>query len=99
MPRRPISPPLKSTFDRVYQAIAQRPRARTPELETTRRHVRFFAEAKETTDGRRFVSLPHSNRIYEDDWGFTTNSMGNGGQRIGQYSVPLDQWVRSLSPK
>ena len=96
MPRQSISPPLNSTFDRVYQAIAQQPNARTPELETIR-GVRFVAEAKEATDGRRFVSLPHSNRIYECDWGFIANSMGKDGQRIGQYSVPLDQWVRSLS--
>jgi hypothetical protein len=98
MPRQSISPPLESTFDRVYQTIAQQPNACTPELETTR-GVRFFAEAKQATDGRRFVSLPHSNRIYEDDWGFTANSMGKDGQRIGQYSVPLDRWVRSLPAK
>jgi hypothetical protein len=95
MPRHPVSPPLKSTFEGVYQTIAQQPNARTPELETTG-GVRFVAEAKATTDGRRFVSLPHSNRIYEDDWGFTANSMGKDGQRIGQYAVPLDEWVRSL---
>ena len=53
MPRQSISPPLKSTVDRVYQTIAQQSNARTPELETTR-GVRFFAEAKQATDGRRF---------------------------------------------
>jgi hypothetical protein len=95
MPRHPLSPPLKSTFERVYQAIAQQPNDHTPELVTTG-GVRFVAEAKEATDGRRFVSLPHSNRIYEEDWGFTANSMGKDGQRIGQYAVPLDEWVQSL---
>ena len=96
MPRHPLSPPLKSTFEHVYQAIAQRPAKRTPELVTTG-GVRFVAEAKETMDARRFVSLPHSNRIYEEDWGFTANSMGKDGQRIGQYAVPLDKWARSLA--
>src|SRR5271169_3311623 len=96
MPRRPLSPPLKSTFAGVYQAIAQQPNKCTPELVTTR-GVRFVAEAKETKDRRQFVSLPHSNRIYEEDWGFTANSMGKDGQRIGQYSVPLDEWVRNRS--
>ena len=95
MPRQTISPPLKLTFNRVYQAIAKQPNARTTELETTG-GVRFCAEAKETADGRRFVSLPHSNRIYEGDWGFTANSMGKDGQRIAQYSVPLDQWARTV---
>jgi hypothetical protein len=95
MLRQPISPPLKATFDLLYRAILQQPNARTPELTTTR-GVSFFAEAKETTDERRFISLPHNNRIYEDDWGFAANSMGKDGQRIGQYSVPLDQWVQSL---
>ena len=92
MPRHPLSPPLKSTFEHVYQAVAQQPNKRTPELVTTG-GVRFVAEAKETTDRRRFVSLPHSNRIYEEDWGFSANSMGKDGQRIGQYAVPIDNWA------
>jgi hypothetical protein len=95
MPRHLLSPPLKSTFERTYEALGQQPNKRTPELVTTG-GVRFVAEAKETTDSRRFVSLPHSNRIYEEDWGFTANSMGKDGQRIGQYAVPLDEWVQSL---
>ena len=98
MPRHLLSPPLKSTFGRVYRAIALQPNKRSPELVTTG-GVRFVAEAKETTDRRRFVSLPHSNRIYEEDWGFTANRMGREGQRIGQYAVPLDEWVRSLGTK
>ena len=96
MPWQPISPSLESKFDGVYHAIKQQLNARTPELETTG-GVRFVAEAKETMDGRQFISLPHSNRIYENDWGFTANSMGMDGQRMAQYSVPLDQWVRTLN--
>lgn len=95
MPRHPLSPPLQSTFENVYLAVARQPNRRTPELVTTG-GGRFVAEAKETTDGRRFVFLPHSNRIYEEDWGFTANKMGKDGQRIGQYAVPLDKWARSL---
>jgi len=85
---------IEVNIRRVYQTITQQPNARTPELETTG-GVRFFAEAKEAMDGRLFVSLPHGNRIYEEDWGFAANSMGKDGQRIAQYSVPLDHWIRT----
>jgi phosphoribosylformylglycinamidine (FGAM) synthase-like amidotransferase family enzyme len=95
MPRLQINPPLSRTFDEVYRAISTQPRARTPELSTTG-GVRFVAGAAVTQDGRRFVSLPHSNRIYEDDWGYRSNSMGKDGQRIGQYSVPIDEWASRL---
>ncbi len=95
MPRDLIYPPLTRTFNEVYQAIETRPTAQTPELATTG-GVPFSAEAKITQDGRRFISLPHNNRIYEDDWGYIVNSMGNDGQRIGQYSVSLDQWTARL---
>lgn len=90
-----IKPPLTRTFDEVYQAIDNQPEKITPELTTTG-GIQFSAEAKITQDGRRFIALPHSNRIYEGDWGYMTNSMGNDGQRIGQYSVPLDQWAAPL---
>lgn len=95
MPRDLITPPLAKTFDEVYEAIATQPAAQTSELTTTG-GVQFSAEAKTTQDGRRFISLPHNNRIYEGDWGYAANSMGNDGQRIGQYSVPLDQWAALL---
>ena len=78
MARHPLSPPLKSSFERVLQVIAQQPNKRTPELITTG-GVRFVAEVKETRDGRQFVSLPHSNRIYLEDWGFKANRMGKEG--------------------
>ena len=60
---------------------------------TTTGGVNFVAEAKTTRDNRRFISLPHNNRIYEDDWGFRTNCMGKDGQGIGQCAVPLDNWI------
>jgi len=88
-----INPPLSLSFDAVYLIISKQPSKRTPKLETTG-GVIFEAEAKLTSDGRRFISLPHNNRIYEDDWGYMANSMGNDGQRIGQYAVPLDKWGR-----
>jgi len=56
--------------------------------------VEFLAEAKTAGDGRRFISLPHNNRIYGSDWGNIANGMGKDGQRIGHYSVPLDDWAR-----
>ena len=95
MQRKLIDPPLNTTFNEIYQAILNQPGAQTPELRTTG-GVPFAAEAKEAMDGRRFISLPHNNRIYEHDWGYMSNSMGKDGQRIGQYSVPLDQWVSEL---
>jgi hypothetical protein len=54
--------------------------------------VLFEAKALRTRDGRRFIALPHNNRIYEHDWGFVTNHMGRDGQRIGHYARPLDEW-------
>lgn len=90
-----IDPPLSFTFDDIYKAISNNIEAKTPMLCTTG-GVKFFAEAKLTKDGRRFISLPHNNRIYEADWGLTTNSMGKSGQRIGQYSIPIDEWATSL---
>ena len=90
-----IEPPLKLSFDEIYKAICSQHERRTPALVTTG-GVNFHAEAKDTKDGRRFIYLPHSNRIYEGDWGFKSNSMGKDGQRIGQYSVPLEQWAIKL---
>jgi hypothetical protein len=60
---------------------------------------RLVAEEKTAQDGWRFISLPHNNRIYEHDWGYTSNSMGKDGQRIGQYSVPLDEWCDGASER
>jgi hypothetical protein len=92
MSRNRISPPLRLPFNRVYEAMSAQPKRRTPELQTTG-GVSFVAEAKSTTDGRQFISLPHKNRIYEHDWGYSSNSMGRDGQRIGHYSQPIDEWA------
>jgi len=97
MPRNLIDPPLNRTFDEVYDAIEAQPARQTPELITTG-GVPFSAQAKISRDGRRFISLPYNNRIYEGDWGYMANDMGNDGQRIGQYSAPLDQWANGLNP-
>ncbi len=53
---------------------------------------------KETLDFSpgSFISLPHNNRIYENDWGYRSNSMGKDGQRIGHYSIPIDDWASRL---
>lgn len=95
MHRHLINPPLSLQFGEVYEAISEQPEARTPELFTTG-GVPFVAEAKITRDGRRFISLPHNNRIYEHDWGYTSNNMGKDGQRIGHYSKPIDDWANIL---
>ena len=95
MQRPLIDPPLKMSFDDVYKAITLQPNSHTPELITTG-GVPFVAEASISQDGRRFISLPHNNRIYEYDWGYRTNSMGKDGQRIGHYSKPIDNWASRL---
>jgi hypothetical protein len=92
MQRIRISPPLNRTFDQVYEAIGHQPSSQTPTLATTG-GVRFTAGARTARDGRPFIALPHGNRIYEGDWGFTTHAMGQTGQRIGHYSVPLARWA------
>ncbi|MBI5896993.1 MAG: hypothetical protein HZB24_13655 [Desulfobacterales bacterium] len=95
MKRAVILPPLKLSFDEVFEAISKQPKSQTPELLTTG-HALFVAQAKNTRDGRRFISLPHSNRIYEDDWGYRTNGMGKDGQRIEPYAVSIDNWAKRL---
>jgi hypothetical protein len=96
MPRHLLSPPLKLSFETVFQAISDQPGGNTPKLQTTGGKP-FVAHAKASADGRRFISLPHSNRIYEGDWGYNVNSMGNNdGQRIGHYAMPIDEWARLL---
>jgi hypothetical protein len=87
-----ISPPLNCSFRLVFGVIAAQPSGRTPQLETTG-GTPFTADAKVTKDGRRYIALPHSNRIYEADWGYSKNGMGKDGQWIGYYSVPIDHWA------
>ena len=98
MIRKLIDPPLATSFNDIFSAIDSSESKLTPRLETTG-GVPFVAEAKISGDGRRFISLPHGNRIYEHDWGYTSNSMGKDGQRIGQYSVPLDCWIINTGKK
>lgn len=92
MTRTLIDPPLDVSFDFAYQAILSQPNQQTPALETTG-GVIFIAEAATAKDGRRFIKLPHDNRIYENDWGYSSNHMGIEGQRIAQYSIPLSIWL------
>jgi len=99
MDRKLINPPHQKSFDDVYAAIHGQVQHKTPDLRTTGKGVSFIAEAKIAGDGRKFISLPHDNRIYKGDWDFTSNSMGIDGQRIAQYSVPLDQWTVEQSNK
>ena len=96
MERTIIDPQLQNTFDEVFNSIFCQHGKSTPKLFTTG-GVPFEADAKLAKDGRRFISLPHNNRIYEHDWGYMSNSMGKDGQRIGQYSVPIDRWATTVS--
>lgn len=92
MKRALIEPPLRSTFDEVYEALSSRNDRQSPTLKTTG-GVDFVAHASVAKDGRKFIELPHSNRVYEEDWGLSTNGMGEDGQRIAHYTIPLADWV------
>ena len=54
------------------------------------------SEGKFSEKVGKFISLPDNIRIYQKDWGFRNNHFGTEGQRIGQYSRPLDDWCSSL---
>jgi len=92
MKRPLIYPPLHNDFDSVFMKLSKQPNSCSLKLATTS-GVIFVAEAKITRDGRPFISLPHNNRIYKGDWGYSANNMGKSGQWIGQYAISLDKWV------
>jgi len=100
MTRNQMDPLLKCTFSQVYNTLKRLPGETVEGLRTTgkgiKKGIKFSATADVTLDGREFINLPHNNRIYEGDWGYTTNSMGKDGQRIGQYARPLDDWCDNL---
>ena len=96
MTQNQMDPPLKCTFSQVYDTLKRQPGKTVEDLRTTGKGKKFSAMADVTRDGREFINLPHNNRIYEGDWGYTTNSMGKDGQRIGQYARPLDDWCDNL---
>lgn len=81
MGRKKIEPPLQNTFDHVYATLLKQPEYSTPVLSSTG-GVEFIAKAKKAKDGRLFIDLPHSNRIYSYDWDYRTNSMGKDGQEL-----------------
>ena len=95
MKRAVILPPLKLSFDEVFEAISKQTNAQTPEL-LTHGHALFVAQAKRTRDDRRFIALPQGNRIYEEDWGFRNNGIGKEGQRVDNYAVSIDNWAKKL---
>jgi len=95
MSRRQMSPPPQCSFAEVYNALKRMPNQQVDSLITTG-GVKFSAKAGLTRDGREYIGLPHGNRIYQDDWGFMTNRMGEDGQRIGHYARPLDEWCSDL---
>jgi hypothetical protein len=97
MNRKLIDPPLRNDFHNVWENLEREPGSNSPSLILMRSGKEFTAMAKVTQDGRKFIELPHNNRIYEGDWGYYNNSMGQDGQRIGHYSVPIDSWVSQVS--
>ena len=93
-----MNPQPRHTFDQVYNLLNSMPNKQTS-LETTgrsnRRGVDFVAEAKVTiSDNKKYIALPHNNRIYPCCWGNAENHMGKEkGQRIRQYARPIDDWA------
>lgn len=86
---------IQTSFDEIYSFIKGQPSSLLGKLQTTG-GIDFECEAKVTEDSRRFISLPHGNRIYEADWGYYFNDMGKDGQRVGQYSIPInDKYIKS----
>lgn len=94
MSPRPMNPLPNCSFNQVYERIRCLPNQTVRGLRTTG-GVPFFARALMAGDGRRYISLPHNNRIYENDWGYMTNHMGRDGQRIGHYARPLNEWYNT----
>ena len=96
-----MNPPPKCTFDQVFGALGSEVHKKTTLLTTGKigkPGTAFVAEAKLAQNAelhdKRFISLPHSNRIYACCWGNTQNHMGKDvGQRINQYARPLDEWA------
>ncbi len=92
---RPImDPPPKCSFEQVFEKILNQSKNEIGGITTTG-GVKFSAKAKYTQKGEPYISLPHNNRIYSCCWGNTNNHMGKEGQRIGQYSKPLDEWCQT----
>ncbi len=81
---------IQTSFSEIFNYFLSLPNHNLNDLVTTG-GVTFSARASTTLDGRRFIELPHNNRIYEADWGYRYNSMGHGGQRIGHYSIPINK--------
>jgi hypothetical protein len=81
---------IATIFDKIWNFINDQPTATLTGLQTTGGKG-FSCQAKITRDQRKYISLPHSNRVYESDWGYYFNDMGKEGQRIGQYSIPINE--------
>ena len=88
-----MQPEPLSNFDVAFKAISSQPHKRVTGLRTTG-GVTFNADAKTSPKVGKFILLPHNNRIYPCCWGNTNNHMGKEGQRIGQYTRPIDEWCQ-----
>lgn len=96
--RKRIKPALTCTFDQVYECLLNSPDKKVTNLLTSRGNL-FVAVAAESSVVGKFIQLPYNNRIYPCCWGNQTNHMGKEGQRIGQYSTPIDQWCKGTIAK
>ena len=96
--RKLIKPALICTFEQVYECLLSYPDRKVTNLQTSRGNI-FIAMASESSEVGKFIQLPHNNRIYPCCWGNQTNHMGKDGQRIGQYSISLDQWCNGIIAK
>ena len=67
MPRGRIEE-IQTSFDVIFEYLLSLPNQSVNDLITIG-GVTFSARATTAMDGRRFIELPHNNRIYEADWG------------------------------
>jgi len=93
-----VNPPLKCSFDQVYELLLLQPEKKVTGLFTSD-NSEFEAIGKSSDKVGKFIALPYDNRIYPGDWGFQVNRYKSGGQRIGQYSKSLDEWCLALNSK
>jgi hypothetical protein len=62
---------IATIFDKIWNFINDQPTATLTGLQTTGGKG-FSCQAKITRDQRKYISLPHSNRVYESDWAITS---------------------------
>ncbi|SIT51350.1 conserved hypothetical protein [Paraburkholderia piptadeniae] len=87
--------PVLTNFARAHAVLSRQDNATV--MLRTRRGTPFSASARNRRDGTPVIVFSHNNLVHPSDWGYTCNSYGKAGQRIGQYVAQLDAWVASLT--